>query len=70
LVEVFAFGRAFAEVADLDPAAFDQGADGVVGFAEAHTHFFRELTLVQGGVLFQVAEEAQSCLDVQRGSEG
>ena len=59
-VGVLAFVLVFAEVAELDQAFFDQGAQAVVGLAQADAHLPSELALAEAGVGLQVPEHLQA----------
>lgn len=59
-VGVFALVGVFAEVAELDQAFFDQGAQAVVGFAQADAQLLGQLALAEGGVGLQELEYPQA----------
>lgn len=59
-VGVLALVLVFAEVAQLDQALFDQGAQAVVGLAQAHAHLPGQLALAEAGVGLQVLERLQA----------
>ena len=57
-VSILAFVLVFAEVAQLDQTFFDQGAQAVVGLAEADAHLPSQLAPAEAGL--QVPEHLQT----------
>ena len=57
-VSILAFVLVFAEVAQLDQTFFDQGAQAVVGLAEADAQLRGKLSLAEAGL--QVLEHLQA----------
>ena len=59
-VDVLALALVFAEVAELDQALFNQGAQAVVGLAQADAQLRGKLALAEAGVGLQVLEDLQA----------
>lgn len=59
-VGILAFVLVFVEVAELDQAFFNQGAQAVVGLAQADAHLLGQLALAEAGVGLQVLEHLQA----------